>query len=73
MRDQFAAAIDDVYYAVLDDPIEGLNGVDLRTLTTHILTTYAQISQPDMDDNMTEFNVGMDPILPLAVHSRPGI
>ena len=69
-RDQFAAAIDDVYYAVLDDPIEGLNGVDLRTLTTHILTTYAQISQPDMDDNMTDFNVGMDPILPLAVYTR---
>ncbi len=28
-RDQFAAAIDDVYYAVRNDPIEGLNGVDL--------------------------------------------
>jgi hypothetical protein len=41
MRDQFAAAIDDVYYAVLDDPIEGLNGVDLCTLTTHIITMYA--------------------------------
>jgi hypothetical protein len=67
---QFAAAIDDVYYAVLDDPIEGLYGVDLRTLMTHILTTYAQISQPDMDDNMTEFNIGMDPGLPLAVYTR---
>ena len=69
-RDQFAAAIDDVYYAVLDDPIEGLNGVDLRMLTTHILSTYAQISQPDMDANMAEFNIGMDPILPLAVYTR---
>jgi hypothetical protein len=69
-RDQFAAAIDDVYYAVLDDPIEGLNSVDLRTLVMHILTTYAQISEPDMDDNMTEFNIGMDPILPLAVYTR---
>ena len=69
-RDQFAAAINDVYYAVLNDPIEGLNGVDLRTLTTHILTTYAQISQPDMDNNMYEFNIGMDPILPLAIYTR---
>ena len=69
-RDQFAAAINDVYYAVLNDPIEGLNGVDLRTLTTHILTTYAQISQPDMDNNMYEFNLGMDPILPLAIYTR---
>ena len=56
-RDQFAAAINDIYYAVLDDPTEGLNGVDLRTLVQHILTTYAQISQPNLDDNMTEFNI----------------
>jgi len=69
-RDQFAAAIDDVYYAVLDDPTEGLNGVDLRTLVQHILTTYAQISQPDLDDNMTEFNIGIDSGLPLAVYTR---
>ena len=32
--------------------------------------TYAQISQPDMDDNMTDFNIGMDPGLPLAVYAR---
>ena len=69
-RNQFAAAIDDVYYAVLDDPTEGLNGVDLRTLVQHILTTYAQISQPDLDDNMTEFNIGIDAGLPLAVYTR---
>jgi hypothetical protein len=69
-RDQFAAAIDDVYYAVLDDPTEGLNGVDLRTLVQHILTTYAQISQPDLDDNMTEFNIGINSGLPLAVYTR---
>jgi hypothetical protein len=69
-RDQFAAAINDVYYSVLDNPIEGLNSVDLCMLITHILTTYAQISQPDLDDNLTEFNTGIDPILPLAVYTR---
>ena len=68
--DQFAAAIDDVYYAVLDDPTEGLNGVDLRTLVQHILTMYAQISQPDLDDNMTKFNTGIDPGLPLATYTH---
>jgi hypothetical protein len=62
--------IDNVYYAVLDDPTEGLNGIDLRTLVQHILTTYAQISQPDLDDNMTEFNIGIDSGLPLAVYMR---
>jgi len=56
--------------AVLDDPMEGLNGVDLRTLVQHILTTYAQISQPDLDDNMTEFNIGIDSGLPLAIYMR---
>jgi hypothetical protein len=69
-RDQFAAAIEDVYYSVLDDPIEGLNGVNLRTLVTHILTTYAQISQPNLDDNLTKFNTNIDLILPLAVYTR---
>ena len=29
-------------------------------LVQHILTTYAQISQPDLDDNMTEFNIGIN-------------
>jgi hypothetical protein len=69
-RDQFAAAIDDVYYAILDDPMEGLNGVELCTLIQHILTTYTQISQPDLDDNMNEFNIGIDADLPLAVYMR---
>jgi len=69
-RGQFTVAIDDIYYAVLDDPTEGLNGIDLRTLVQHILTTYAQISQPDLDDNMNEFNIGINPGLPLAVYTR---
>jgi len=69
-RDQFAAAIDDVYYAVLDNPTEGLNGVDLCTFVQHILTTCAQISQPDLDDNMTEFNIGINSGLPLSVYTR---
>jgi len=69
-RDQFAAAIDDVYYPVLNDPTEGLNGIELCTLVQHILTTYAQISQPDLDNNMTEFNVGINSGLPLAIYTR---
>jgi hypothetical protein len=68
--DQFAAAINNVYYAILDNPIKGLNGVDLHTLVTHILTTYAQISQPNLNDNLTDFNTGINPILPLAVYTR---
>jgi hypothetical protein len=42
-RDQFMAAINNVYYAVLDNPTEGLNAIDLLTLVMHILNTYAQI------------------------------
>ncbi len=39
-------------------------------LITHILRTYAQISQPDLDVNLMYFNTDIDPILPLAVYTR---
>jgi hypothetical protein len=69
-RDQFTVAVDDVYYAALDDPTEGLNAITLRDLVAHIRTTYATISQPNINDNMTQFLTGMDPHLPLAVYTR---
>jgi hypothetical protein len=68
-RNQFAVAIDNVYYAVLDDPTKGLNAINLRTLVMHILNTYAQISQPDLDDNMTNFHSSINSGLPLAVYT----
>jgi hypothetical protein len=36
----------------------------------HILNTYAKISKPDLDDNMTNFHSGIDSGLPLAVYTR---
>ncbi len=39
-------------------------------LITHILTRYAQISQPNLDNNLMDFNTGINPILPLAVYTR---
>jgi hypothetical protein len=39
-RSQVSAAIDNVYYAVLDNPTKCLNAVDLHTLVVHILNTY---------------------------------
>jgi hypothetical protein len=65
-----AAAINDIYYAIFDKPTEGLNTVYLRTLVMHILTTYAQISQPDLDDNMTNFHSGINSGLSLAIYTR---
>jgi hypothetical protein len=70
MCSQFVAAIHDIYYAVLNDPTEGLNAIDLCSLIMHILTTYAKISQPDLDDNMTEFQSGIELGLLLAVYMR---
>jgi hypothetical protein len=67
---RFTAAIDDVYYAILDNPTEELNSVDPCTLVQHILTMYVQISQPDLDDNMTKFNTGIDLGLPLALYTQ---
>ncbi len=69
-RDQFAASIDDVYYATLDDPTEGLNAVTLRQLVTHICTTYAQINQLDLNNNVANFNQRIDPNLPLAFYTH---
>jgi hypothetical protein len=61
-HDQFAAAIDNVYYAIFDNPTEGLNAVNLCTLVMHILNTYTQISQSDLDDNMTNFHSIASPL-----------
>jgi hypothetical protein len=69
-RDQFAASIDDVYYTALNDPTEGLSTVTLQQLVTHIRTTYAQISQPDLNDIITNFNQGINPNLSLALYTR---
>ncbi len=69
-RNQFTAAIDKVFYAVLNNPIKGLNGINLRTLVQHIATAYAQISHPNLDKNLANFNTGIDPGLPLAVYTR---
>jgi hypothetical protein len=70
MHNRFVAAIDDVYYAVLDNPTKGLKAIDLHSLVMHILTTYAAISQPDLDDNITNFHTGINLGLPLAVNTR---
>jgi hypothetical protein len=69
-RDQFAASIEDIYYVALNDPTEGLNTVTLRQLVTHIRTTYTQISQPDLNNNVTYFNQGFNPNLPLIIYTR---
>jgi hypothetical protein len=69
-RNQFAAAVDGVYYATLNDPTKGLNVIMLRDLVAHIWTTYATILQPDVDNNMTKFHTGIDSHLPLAIYTR---
>ncbi len=68
-HDQFAAAIGNVYYAILDDPNKGLNGINLCTLIQHIQLTYAHINQPDLDDNITEFITRINPSLLLVVYT----
>jgi hypothetical protein len=68
-QDQFAVAIDDIYYTALDDPTEGLNAIPLQDLVAHIRTTYATILQPDVEDNMTEFHTGISPALSLAIYT----
>ncbi len=59
-----------MYYAELNDPTKGLNAISLCNLVTHICSTYATISQPNVNDNMAEFVTGIKPSLPLAVYTR---
>eukprot|EP00804_Cyclotella_cryptica_P010116 CCRYP_019274-RA/>CCRYP_019274-RA protein AED:0.67 eAED:0.36 QI:0/0/0/0.66/1/1/3/0/387 len=49
-----AAAIDDVYYAELDDPVEGLNSVEIQDIVDHIKDRYCHIDQADLDKNLTD-------------------
>jgi hypothetical protein len=39
-------------------------------LITHIVMTYMQISQPNLDNNLTNFDTSIDPSLPIAVYMR---
>jgi hypothetical protein len=58
------------YTTVLDNPTKSLNTINLHSLVMHILTTYAQISQPDLDDNMSNFHSDINLGLPLAAYTR---
>jgi hypothetical protein len=69
-HDQFATTIDDLFYAILDNLIEGLNGVNLHTLVNHIATTYSPLSQTDLDNNLAIFDMRIDLGLPLANYTR---
>jgi hypothetical protein len=69
-HNQFVVTINDVYYTVLEDITKGLNAINLCTLVMHILNTYTQISKLDLDDNMTDFQFGINSGLPLAVYIR---
>jgi hypothetical protein len=68
-RTTIAEAIDDVYYAALDNPTKGLNGVSIQQLIAHIRNNYAHISQPEIDTNMSDFHQGINAALPLVVYT----
>ena len=65
-----ADAIEDIYYAELDDPIEGLNAVEIQDLLDHIKDRYCHIDQTDLDANLDKFNQGIDPSVPLIAYIR---
>ena len=67
---QAADAIESVYYAEIEDPIEGLNGVEVRDFIDHICGRYCHIDQADLDKNLELFQQGIDPSLPLIIYIR---
>ena len=65
-----SAALEPFVYAELDEPDEGLDDVDIRSLYDHVMDRFANISQTEIDDNLAEFNKGIDPSRTLAVYTR---
>eukprot|EP00804_Cyclotella_cryptica_P023348 CCRYP_000481-RA/>CCRYP_000481-RA protein AED:0.56 eAED:0.26 QI:0/-1/0/1/-1/1/1/0/407 len=63
-----AAAIKDVYYAKLDDPVKGLNSIEIQDIVDHIKDPYCHINQANLDKNLERFNQGIDPSVPLIVY-----
>ena len=63
-----ATAIEDVYYAELDDPVKRLNGIEIRDIVDHIKDRYCHINQADLDKNLERFNQGIDPSIPLIIY-----
>jgi hypothetical protein len=59
-----------VYYAELDDPVEGLNSVEIQDIVDHIKERYCHIDQSDLDKNLDRFYQGIDPSVPLIVYIR---
>ena len=39
-------------------------------LVLHIVTTNVQVSQHDLDNNLANYNTGIDPGLPLAIYTQ---
>jgi hypothetical protein len=65
-----AEAIEDKYYAELDNPIEGLNDIQIQDLIDHVKDRYCHIDQADLDKNLDRFNQGIDPSVLLIVYIR---
>jgi hypothetical protein len=67
---QAAEAIKKVYYTEIEDPTEGLNGVENKDFIDHICDHYCHIDQADLDANLDMFHQGIDPSLPPIVYIR---
>ena len=65
-----ADAIEEVFYTELDDPIEGLNTVEIQDLLDQVKDRYCHIDQADLDANLVRFNQAIDPSVPLIIYIR---
>ena len=65
-----SACIRNVYYAKIDNPDEGLNGVTIREFLGHVRSRYATINQTLIDENIVELDKPIQADLPLAICTR---
>ena len=63
-------AIQPVYYAEIDDPDKGLNGINICNFFNIILDRYCDIGQTDIGDNIARFNQSIYPSLPMSIYWR---
>eukprot|EP00804_Cyclotella_cryptica_P001474 CCRYP_003697-RA/>CCRYP_003697-RA protein AED:0.54 eAED:0.23 QI:0/0/0/0.5/1/1/2/0/223 len=64
------AAIEGIYYTELDDPVKGLNSVEIQDIVDHIKDQYCHIDHADLNKNLKRFNQGIDPSAPLIMYIR---
>lgn len=65
LRTQILKAVPEIYLEVLADPDYGFATVTVEQMVTHLITTYGDIGQSDLDKNLKSLEDPWDPETPI--------